>query len=87
MQEGDDNCGILCGCCDYLTGEGLARRAAEIRERELVNYRERRARRIAELGLGSHRTDRATSSAVDTRGPRTADSSTAARGSPRAKQK
>jgi hypothetical protein len=55
MHEGDeDEQVVVCGSCLPPTPEHLAELAAQRRERELAAYREKRARRIAELGLGSH---------------------------------
>lgn len=46
---------MLCACCFNRSPEDMIRRAHQRREAELVAFRARRAKRIIELGLGSHR--------------------------------
>jgi hypothetical protein len=46
---------FLCTSWVVRTPEQVARREAAWREAELADFRARRAARIAELGLGSHR--------------------------------
>jgi len=56
MAEDDDQTGdiFICSLSDQSPA-AVERRLVERREAELSAYRARRARRIAELGLGSHR--------------------------------
>jgi|HubBroStandDraft_2_1064218.scaffolds.fasta_scaffold129850_1 hypothetical protein len=57
MNEDDDqNDLFMCTLSSNDSADG-ERRQAERREAELAAYRARRAKRIAELGLGSHRKD------------------------------
>jgi hypothetical protein len=58
MAEDDDQTGdlFICALSDQSPA-AVEQRLVERREVELSTYRARRARRIAELGLGSHRKD------------------------------
>jgi hypothetical protein len=55
MNEDDDQSDLfICTLSSHDSADG-ERKQAERREAELAAYRARRAKRIAELGLGSHR--------------------------------
>ena len=56
MKEGDHDCEFfMCRCCFNPPPDQMARRESAWREAQLADFRERRAKRVAELGLGSHR--------------------------------
>lgn len=58
MADDDEQTGDLFICAlPPRTPEALEQWRIEQREVELAAYRARRAKRIAELGLGSHRKD------------------------------
>jgi hypothetical protein len=56
-EDGDDQNDLFtCTLANHDSADGEPKQA-ERREAELAAYRARRAKRIAELGLGSHRKD------------------------------